>query len=204
MNNRFKFVRYQTSESLISSQHTSVKALYLVTILAMGAAAIMWGVAYNEPEVEIPTAHAATVVVAVPPVPVPVVVADNDEATAEGMLQGSPMAGLGSNIVKTSKAQSVDWHLVIGLASAESSLGRNFYKEYDATHCFNFWGIKPPGGQRPDGSYLRCYFSAQDGINSIVSLLARRYPGQTVEKMCGTYKVPCTQSWINNVNKFIK
>lgn len=129
---------------------------------------------------------------------------DPDEVQATTMLAGSPMSELGPMIVQTAKAQGVSWKLVIGIAYAESSLGSAFYHSYDKEHCANYWGIKPPSGQRTDGSYLRCYYTDQDGVNSIVGLLSRRYKGQTPEQMCGTYNVPCTQAWKDHVNKYFK
>lgn len=123
---------------------------------------------------------------------------------AETMLEGTPMAGLGKAIVETAEAKGVNWRLVIGLAYAESGLGKHYYKAYDKDHCSNAWGIKPPQGRRADGSYLRCYNDWQSGINSIVGLLSRRYADQTPEQMCGVYVQPCHQNWLDNVNKFYK
>ncbi|PIY95815.1 MAG: hypothetical protein COY66_05780 [Candidatus Kerfeldbacteria bacterium CG_4_10_14_0_8_um_filter_42_10] len=123
---------------------------------------------------------------------------------AEEMLKGSPMQGLGKAIVETANTQGVSWKLIIGLAYAESSLGRSYWFPYDKENCHNYWGIKPPAGRRADGSYLRCYYTDQDGINSIVGLLSRRYRDQRPEQMCGVYKKPCEQHWINNVNKYYK
>jgi len=131
-----------------------------------------------------------------------VVCPDEPEAQAEAMLAGSPMAGLGELIVNTAAEYKVDWKLIIGIADAESSLGRAFYLDYDV-NCHNYWGIKPPAGQRDDGSYLRCYYTDEYGIKSIAALLARRYKGQTPEQMCGVYVQPCNPDWLRKVNEYV-
>jgi len=131
--------------------------------------------------------------------------ADNSQLEAirqaDALLEGSPMASLGRTIVETAEAQGVSWKLVIGIAHAESSLGRAFVHPYDV-NCGNYWGIKPPGGRRDDGSYLRCYYTPQDGVNSIVGLLARRYKDATPEEMNGVYVQPKNQNWLKNVNQY--
>ncbi len=128
----------------------------------------------------------------------------NPIAEADAMLKGTRMAGLGKQIVETAGVKNISWRLVIGLAYAESSLGQSYWFPYDRDNCHNAWGIKPPGGRRADGSYLRCFNDWQAGINSIVGLLSRRYAGQEPEEMCGVYKKPCEQHWIDNINKYYK
>lgn len=129
---------------------------------------------------------------------------DPDERLATKMLAHTPMKDLGPMIVRTAKEKDVNWRLVIGIAAAESGLGKHFYKEYDKENCHNPFGIKPPSGKRSDGSYLRCYNSDQDGVNSIVGLLSRRYKDQTPEQMCGIYVQPCNPNWLRTVNKFYR
>ena len=126
----------------------------------------------------------------------------NDIATAESYLENTPMQGLGKTIVETANEYKVDWRIIIGLAKIESSFGSHFYNSYDV-NCHNYWGIKPPGGRRADGSYLRCYYTDKDGVNSISALLARRYKNQTPEEMNCTYVVPCNQNWVNIINQYL-
>ena len=127
---------------------------------------------------------------------------DEPQVQAEAMPAGSPMAGLGDMIVETATDYGVDWKVIIGIADAESSLGRSFYLGYD-TNCHNYWGIKPPAGQRDDGSYLRCYYTDEYGVKSIAALLSRRYKGQTPEQMCGIYVQPCNPDWLRKVNEYV-
>jgi len=128
---------------------------------------------------------------------------DNDIDIANEMLYGTRMQDLGELIVTNSKEKGVSWRIVIGIAEAESNMGENFVYDYDH-NCHNYWGIKPVGGRRDDGSYLRCYFEDENGVNSIIGLLERRYKGQTPEEMCGVYVVPCNGNWLNTINKFYK
>lgn len=126
---------------------------------------------------------------------------DTEAMEAEAMLKGTPMAGLGGMIVTTASEYGVNWSLIIGIAEAESSRGKHYVHGYDA-NCHNAWGIKPPGGRRDDGSYLRCYYEWENGVESIAGLLSRRYKDQTPEQMCGVYVQPCNQSWLKNVHKY--
>ena len=125
----------------------------------------------------------------------------SEKSMAEAFLVGSPMQGLGSDIVDIANEYEVSWRIIIGIARAESSLGRAFVYEYDH-NCHNYWGIKPPGGRRDDGSYLRCYYTDENGITSIAALLSRRYKDQTPEEMCGIYVVPCNENWLGTINEY--
>lgn len=120
---------------------------------------------------------------------------------AESMLKGTPMAGLGSIIVDAAERHGVDYKLIIGIAEAESNRGKSYVYSYDQ-NCHNAWGIKPPTGRRADGSYLRCYYEWENGVESIAGLLGRRYKGQTPEEMCGVYVQPCNQNWLRTIKKF--
>lgn len=130
---------------------------------------------------------------------------DEPEVIAESMLAGSPMAGMGKMIVDTATEYDVSWELIIGIADAESTLGRYFYYEYDKDNCFNVWGISAntPTRQREDGSWLRCFNDWQSGINTISSLLSRKYNNQTPEEMVGTYVGWDNKDWVNTVNKYV-
>jgi len=112
------------------------------------------------------------------------------------------MEGLGSLIVETADRYGVSWRLIVGIAQAESSLGRNYVHPYDV-NCKNAWGIKPPGGRRADGSYLRCYYEWENGVESSAALLHRRYKDQTPEEMCGIYVQPCNPHWLRTINSFL-
>lgn len=198
---------------IASLKHTNHRALYSLCILALGAATILWAFGEMIPASSIVTPVQAKTEVTVPD-PCTLNVVDCDEVKpdgkggeideqrqAESFLQGTPMEGLGKAIVDTANAQGVSWKIVIGIAKAESSLGKHYVYPYDV-NCANAWGIKPPGGRRDDGSYLRCYYTWQDGINSIVGLLARRYKDQTPEQMCGIYVVPCNENWLRTINNY--
>lgn len=125
---------------------------------------------------------------------------------ADAWLAGTPMAELGKTIVDSANKKDVDFRIVIGIAKIESNFATHFYFPYDRDNCHNAWGIKPPtkSGRRADGSYLRCFNSWQDGVNSIVGLLSRRYAGQSPEQMNCVYVQPCNQNWVNVINRYVK
>lgn len=132
---------------------------------------------------------------------------DRDVIAAIAALKGSPMAPYASLIVGAARKAEVNYTLIIGIAYAESSLGRAFYQDYDKDNCSNFWGIKAstPTGQRADGSWLRCYLAPEYGINSMAQLLARGYKNMTPEQMvCKYVGKSCSPSWVKNVNKYYK
>lgn len=80
----------------------------------------------------------------------------------------------------------VDPLLLVGIANAESTLGKNFIYSYDE-ECNNWFGIKPPTGRRDDGSYLRCFYTPEAGARTAAKLISKRYVAQgldTPEKIC--------------------
>ena len=100
--------------------------------------------------------------------------------------------------------------LAIGIANAESSLGRNFIHEYDSK-CHNWWGIKPPSGKRDDGSYLRCLVDETAGARTFASLIKRlnidqglTTPETIVNKWVGANQSRHHAQWLANVNKYYK
>lgn len=100
--------------------------------------------------------------------------------------------------------------LLIGIANAESGLGKHFAVEYDKNNCHNWWGVK--GGNttnRKDGSSLRCFVDNKAGARTTAKLLSDHYIGvglDTPEKMVYKYVGKkwsiYHQTWVNNVNKY--
>lgn len=95
--------------------------------------------------------------------------------------------------------------LSVGIANAESTLGKHFVIEYDK-NCFNWWGIRKV---RDDGSYLRCFIDAKAGARTEASLLKRLYidmgldtPELIVNKYVGNVWSEYHGAWLNNVNKY--
>ena len=99
--------------------------------------------------------------------------------------------------------------LIIGIANAESGLGRNFYKESDKA-CNNWWGLK--GGNmelRKDGSYLRCFGNELSGARTVAKTLRLYYldegkdtPEKIANKWVGKNQSEYHEIWIKNVRKF--
>ena len=77
---------------------------------------------------------------------------------------GSPMEGLGANIVQLSDSHSVDPYLVVAIAQQESNLGKIM-----PPHCHNAWGW----GIHSAGTL--CFDSWQEGLNTFISGLANNY-----------------------------
>lgn len=181
-----------------------VSILYSTLVSAAGIAlicVILW------PQGNYAHAEPQTTVQAQIEAPDPVVepaVVNPDVEKAEKWLVGTPMAGLGQAIIDTATARGVDWKLVIGIAEAESNRGVSYVHSYDKANCHNAWGIKPPKSRRSDGSYLRCYYTWQDGINTIVGIISRRYAGKTPEQMNCVYVQPCNKNWVATINLFVK
>jgi hypothetical protein len=100
--------------------------------------------------------------------------------------------------------------LLIGIANAESGLGKNFAVAYDKDNCHNWWGVK--GGNtsnRKDGSSLRCFESDKAGARTVAKLLSEHYIGQGLtepESMVYVYVgkkwSQYHQTWVNNVRKY--
>lgn len=100
--------------------------------------------------------------------------------------------------------------LMIGIANAESSLGKNFVFNYDKENCFNWWGLK--GGNmtsRKDGSSLRCFSNETAGARTIAKTLKLYYldeekdtPEKIAYKYVGKNWTQYHGVWISNVNKF--
>jgi hypothetical protein len=101
--------------------------------------------------------------------------------------------------------------LMIGIANAESSLGKNFVIEYDK-NCHNWWGLK--GGnmiRRNDGSSLRCFLSEQAGARTTAKTLKLYYlnegrttPEKIANKWVGRNQTAHHTQWVRNVNYYYK
>lgn len=101
--------------------------------------------------------------------------------------------------------------LMLGIANAESSMGKNFHVEYDKK-CFNWWGLK--GGrmtERTDGSSLRCFVSAEAGARTMAKTLKLYYlnegkdtPEKIVTKYVGSNWGQYHDQWVANVKKYAK
>ena len=99
--------------------------------------------------------------------------------------------------------------LMLGIANAESSMGKNFHIEYDKK-CHNLWGLK--GGnmtKRDDGSSLRCFISDEAGARTMAKTLKLYYidegkntPEKIVTKYVGLKWTKYHDTWVSNVNKY--
>ncbi len=95
--------------------------------------------------------------------------------------------------------------LTLGIANAESSMGKKFYKESDKD-CRNWWGIRKV---RKDGSWLRCYSTPLEGANDFAIIIKNFYidegkttPNKIANKYVGNKWSKFHASWINNVNEY--
>ncbi len=120
------------------------------------------------------------------------------------------MGKMGIAYEKASKEFNVPLGLMIGIANAESSLGKNFYNEYDKNNCHNWIGLK--GGnmtKRKDGSWLRCFTNEEAGARTFAKTLRLYYldegrttPEKIAMKWVGKNQTPHHKQWIKNVNKY--
>jgi len=92
--------------------------------------------------------------------------------------------------------------LILGIAQAESSMGKNFYNAYDKENCHNWWGIRK---LRDDGSYLRCFNDDKAGARTMAKLLREYYLDEgkdTPEKIVRKYVGRYDENWVKIVNSF--
>jgi len=125
---------------------------------------------------------------------------------------------MGVAIKNASKEFNVPEWLLLGIANAESGMGKYFYKEYDRDNCHNWWGLK--GGNmvnRNDGSYLRCFVDESAGARTMAKTLRNYYLDEGKDdamKICQKWigakfankkdangLTHCT-NWVSNVNKY--
>jgi hypothetical protein len=117
-------------------------------------------------------------------------------------------------IKSASKEFNVPERLIIGIANAESGLGKHFYNSYDKNNCYNLWGLK--GGNTykritSEGSWLRCFNDHLSGARTVAKTLRLYYLDEkrdTAEKISVKY-VGANQSkyhkqWVANVNRYYK
>jgi len=120
------------------------------------------------------------------------------------------LGAMGQEIWEASQEFGTPWELIVGIANAESSLGTNFYKEFDR-NCFNLWGLK--GGNlkyRKDGSSLRCFINEKAGARTVAKTLRLYYLDEgreTAKEICqkwvgGKFSKTHCDSWVKNVQKF--
>jgi len=96
----------------------------------------------------------------------------------------------------------VDPKLIIGIAKAESSMGKAFAYQSDRQN-YNFWGIKPKGGRRADGSYLAWYGTPEEAVRECARILHECYISRglnTPEEIVNKYVGRRSQNWVNTVN----
>lgn len=82
-------------------------------------------------------------------------------------------------------ARQSHWKLILAIAFAESSWGRNCVDN----NCSNI-------GVEPGHSLWREYKTYDDWVIDFNKLLERRYKDWTLEQMCGVYVKPCNQNWL--------
>ena len=97
-------------------------------------------------------------------------------------LQGknSPFAAEAETI-----AQQPHWQLILAIAFAESTLGKNC----NDNNCSNI-------GVKPGHPSWRRYASYKDWVIDFNRLLDKRYNDWTLEQMCGVYVKPCNPNWL--------
>jgi hypothetical protein len=94
--------------------------------------------------------------------------------------RNSPLAVAAETI-----AEQPHWKLILAIAFAESSLGKNCTD----FNCSNI-GIKP------GNPIWHRYASYQDWVVDFNRLLDKRYKDETLQEMCGVYVKPCNPNWL--------
>lgn len=131
-------------------------------------------------------------------------------STSKHSLVIAKMGEMGKEFEEASKEFNVPLGLMIGIANAESGIGKNFYNQYDKENCHNWVGLK--GGQmknRKDGSWLRCFTDEESGARTFAKTLRLYYlnEGRTTPETIANKWVGKNQSahhkvWVSNVNKY--
>ena len=142
-------------------------------------------------------------------------VSNHPDEMSLNLLIGTPMEEAIPGIrAAMEEYPNVDAGWFTGVAGAESSLGKHYYIEYDKYNCHNAWGIKPPGGQRADGSYLRCYDNWEVGAKEFARIINKYIEAGngTVRGIAPYYKcggphgsascLATVDNWIGNVDKY--
>ena len=95
--------------------------------------------------------------------------------------------------------------LILGIAQAESSMGKNFYNAYDKENCHNWWGLKGGNERLREDSYLRCFKDNKAGARTMAKLLREYYLDEgkdTPEKIVRKYVGRYDENWVKIVNSF--
>ena len=102
-----------------------------------------------------------------------------------------------------SEKWNVPYELMLGIAFAESSLGKNFV---GCEHSFNAWGITPAGQEAEEcNGHLRKYDNWIEGADDTARILRNYYFDEgldTPEKIVYKYVGWNNQDWIKNVREF--
>jgi len=121
-------------------------------------------------------------------------------ANLKQLIEGTPMEEMESAMINNK--YGVSPYLIVGIAKAESNLGTDFYHWKDYKNN-NFWGIKPQGGIREDGSYLAWYNTPEDGVNEMARLIKENYIDKgydTIDKIVVRYVGRDSATWKGTVN----
>lgn len=121
-------------------------------------------------------------------------------ANLKQLIEGTPMEDMEEAMINNK--YGVSPYLIVGIAKAESNLGTDFYHWKDYKN-FNYWGIKPQGGIREDGSYLRWYATPQEGVDQMARLIKENYIDQgydTIDKIVVRYVGRDSDTWKSTVN----
>jgi hypothetical protein len=103
-----------------------------------------------------------------------------DQLAAYLTEKNSPLASAAETI-----AQQPHWQLILAIAFAESTLGKNCTDN----NCSNI-------GVKPGAPSWRRYASYQNWVVDFNRLLDKKYKDQTLEQMCGVYVQPCSTNWL--------
>ena len=109
------------------------------------------------------------------------------------------------HIETASEKYNVSPWQIIGIASAESSIHKNYGLAYDKQHCHNPWGILNVKKIRNDGSRLRCYHSWGYSCDDMARILRSFYLNEgknSPEKMVRKYVGEKDSSWIRAVSEY--
>lgn len=110
---------------------------------------------------------------------------------------GSPMAGLGNVFVAAGKKYGVDPRLVVGIAGAESSLGKYAYRPYNA------WGWGGRAGHS-FGSWEESIAQVTKGLRDGYISQGRTTPAAIVSKYAPSSDGNDEAQWASNVGHFMK
>jgi len=122
--------------------------------------------------------------------------------------------GLGSMELamrESSEIYNIPIETYVGIANAESTLGKNFFNPEDK-NCHNWWGIRKVRiTEKGNKSWLKCYRNEREGAMDFGRLMRNYYfdegldtPEEIVRKYVGNKWTQNHEGWINNVKKYWK